>query len=631
MLRCDNICSDHICAIVSDYTGVVTDYGTKWRVIVELTDKQTVTAVPDHILVVGGAGPCPVLSVGDYVLVRARSRNGPHASDDDESCDYYIPGTVGSQPEDLRKARALYSVLLFNNKGISCPRYGIIKIGRSRYQEACAFIREKASSRAAERSVAANGYTLDGHSQGSSIRIPSVHHSPHDHSSPASHSGSRAASLQRSRSHSGSRVSSARSHSGTRVSATRHSRSCSGSRVSTPRGESQKPAASHHTSEEMLKILEQQILQGELLEHQQRELSLVQLRHQDLEAELKSYKAKGMEDTTDSARSPLPSDVDTPASSALHAASPSHRQSPVHGSAPPTSPSHLLEEREGEEEEEVDLPVTTCEQAVNTDVMTEERGISTDPIMESRGVGTEWSDSGSSVLEDMPCMSPEHRYSPIHSFSPSPVSSPVHTPLATPPRCQSPPQHPETTPTRSLGLDHSGSLLESTPTRQLFSPEEVEEDPLINQHVLARWPDDGWYYRGLVVRHLQDMRYQVTDATQDIETIHAADIIIDLQDAQKLLQVGDTVAALHPSYDCSYAPGLVTGTIADGYHFTVELYDGTRNFLPRQEIYRLAPAKHTQDVGYLREKEEAWVGQVIVTRRERDGLYTQGKVGGSLA
>lgn len=598
---------------------MVVDYGVKGRVVVELADKQLVTSLPDHVIVLGGAGPCPVLSVSDYVLVRARSKNGPHPSSFDESCDYYIPGTVVTRPEDLRKAKALYSVLLFNNKGISCPRYGIIKVGKSKYQEMCAFIKERASSRPTR-------------AQSPSIRIPSVH----DLADGTSHPGSRSSS-QHSLSHSGSRVSLTLSHSGSRVSPVHHS-------ASTPQ-EMQDPSLDK--SDEMEKILEQQTLQGELLEHQQKELSRVLLRQQNLEAELKIYKeaANGWSPGQDG---PL-RDVNTPTPSIPEATellqSASQQQNiwstPRSSPLPPPSLGEGLtvtmcdqavntEDTSlspGEEEVGEGFPVTMCEQAVNTDVMTEEKGISTDPIMESRGVGTEWSDSDDTSLSMPP--SPLHSdtdqlRSPLPSFSPSPAISLVHTPSATPPRHRSPPHQPESTPTKSPG-NLSGSILDSTLTQgQLFPPEE-EGDPLINQQVLARWPDDGWYYRGLVVRHLRQMWYQVTDAAHDLETIHAADIIIDLQDAQKPLQAGDTVAALHPSYDFSYAPGQVTGTTADGFHFTVELYDGTKTFLPRQDIYRLAPAKHSQDVGYLREREKAWVGQIVVARRERDGLYTQGK------
>ena len=703
---------------------MVTDYGVKGGVIVELADKKSVTAHPDHIIVVGGAGPCPVLSAGDHVLVRARSKNGPHPSAFDESCDYYLPGTVVTRPEDLRKGRARYSVLSFNNKGISCQRHGIIKVGRSKFQDMCAFIREKSSARPTKAAGS------------SSIRIPSIHDvadggsRPGSGSSarhPQSHSGSRVSSaqshsrssVQHPQSHSGSRVSSAQSHS---RSSARHPRSHSGSRVTSASGsivssassrsrsdsESKMPlvdqthshsgsrvssarshpesrtspahhpasmphGTSHNKSEEMEKMLEQQTLQSELLEHQRRELSQMLLRQQDLEAELKTYKeaAKGLSPEPEHDNQSPAREVNTPASSVPEAtvdAPPSQQQLSV-GSTPRSTPSpsplHGGEKREEKEEREngdrptvsmldqavntdvtagtnvsvsvgdededegEDVPVTTCEQAVNTDVEKEDRGITTDPVMESKGVGTEWrSDSDDSSLGMPSSLAPselDDLKSPLPSFSPSPIATPVLTPTPTPPRSPLL-SHPKTTPTKSPEADSSGSLLDSTLTqRQLFSPEAAEQDPLINQHVLARWPDDGWYYRGLVVKHLQQMWYQVADATQDIETIHAADIIIDLQDAQKPLQTGDTVAALHPSYDFSYAPGRVTGTTTDGYHFSVELYDGTKNFLSRQEIYRLAPAKHGQDVKYLKEREKAWVGEGVVARREKDGLYTQGE------
>ena len=123
------------------------------------------------------------------------------------------------------------------------------------------------------------------------------------------------------------------------------------------------------------------------------------------------------------------------------------------------------------------------------------------------------------------------------------------------------------------------------------------------------------------------MWYQVQDASQDTENIHAVDILIDLQDAQKPLAVGDTVTALHPCYEHSYAPGRVTGMAADGFHFSVTLYDGTEGFLPRQEVYHLAPAKHSDDVRYLRRREEAWVGQAVLARRDKDGLYVPGEIG----
>lgn len=96
----------------------------------------------------------------------------------------------------------------------------------------------------------------------------------------------------------------------------------------------------------------------------------------------------------------------------------------------------------------------TCDQGINTEPWTEERGTNTDPIMESHCVGTEWSDLSSDSAED---------------------TSPPHTPLA---RSPSP-----------------SEFVDGEPTPVLPSSRSTPPDPPTGQ-VLARWPDDGWYYRG---------------------------------------------------------------------------------------------------------------------------------------
>lgn len=89
-------------------------------------------------------------------------------------------------------------------------------------------------------------------------------------------------------------------------------------------------------------------------------------------------------------------------------------------------------------------------------------------------------------------------------------------------------------------------------------------------------------------------------------------------------QLGETVAALHPDYPYSYAPGKIVGVARNGLYFTVELYDGRQNLLPRQEVYHLAGAKHHSDVEYIEMKEKAWVDEAVITRNDADGLYYPG-------
>ena len=717
------------------HVGVVTGHAGRNKVTVQLVDKEHVTAPTNDIIIVGGASPCPVLAVGDYVLARVRTRNGPHPSKYGRLSDCYIPGTVQGCPEDIRKAGALYLVLDFANRRVICSRYGIIKIGRSKYNELHKFLRENGtrSLRIVEYSDDESSNHTHSSSPRGSVHIPSVEVLPRPSdvttatpdvpmtSSPEVHTPSPADHLQ---SHS-------RSRSATR--STNSAQSHSGSRPPSPQAAAPESPPSFSEREDVKLILEQQKAQGELLERQQREIALVLLRQQELEEQVKTQQedrhlsATPRQESIDffesvnttpshnaetSTSPPPPIDIASPHTPSAVSPGPpdaAETTSPLHV---PASPLHTTTSLEDKEESR---GIVLCDQAMNTDVWTEERGVVTDPMTESRGVGTEWSSVESEFEKSIsPKSSPDHGH--VISTPPSsimlstpqftPVSTPVPTPLPTPkeevnrhlgatptsatptvtpthvtagptsatttPTAAAPtiamptvtPTHvtagptsatttpitdtptiatPTTTPTHLASTSivttptqttplatstpshqqHSSSLLDHTLTDHTHL--EAEEDPLINQYVLARWPDDGWYYRGLVVAHLGQMWYQVKDASEDVEKIHALDIIIDLQDAQRPLLAGNTVAALHPSFDHSYAPGIVKGAAVDGFHFSVLLYDGTEAFLPRHEIYRLAPAKYQQDVELLQRKESLWVGQAVLARRDRDGLYLPGK------
>lgn len=600
-------------------------YSDRNSVTVQLVDKQQVTAPTDDIIIVGGAGPCPMLATGDYVLARVRTKDGPHPSEYGGLSDCYIPGTVQGCPKDVRKGGALYLVLDFSGRGITCSRYGIIKIGRSKYTELFKFIKDNGTRplHITESDDDDDVIPSQGHSSSrlssvrGSIHIPSADALPHPSDIP------RASSATSMLSRSGSRASSARS-----------AQSHSGSRASLPEGrrDPEQSSSPFPENEEVKMLLEQQKVQGELLEHQQRELSLMSLRQQELEEQIR----------TQTRHSPM-------ASPGPGEESPDFfDQNPRSQDVPPTeviSPPHDPSPSPSSSEGEGPTGPVLREQAVNTDVWTEEKGVVTDPMTESRGVGTEWSDSSSTESdlvsesvsatsdESTPAhsnstVSPGHDHvtlTPPASLTLSPPPSSVVTPLPTPE--EEADRHLEATPTDTTPTNVTPTNVtpEHTPSHVQSYHNLEEEDPLINQYVLARWPDDGWYYRGVVMCHLGQMWYQVKDASQDVEKIHALDIIIDLQDAQRPLLAGDTAAALHPCFNRSYAPGIVKGAAADGLHFSVVLYDGTEAFLPRQEIYHLAQAKHQQDVEFLRKKEKVWVGQAVLARRDRDGLYLPGR------
>ena len=55
--------------------------------------------------------------------------------------------------------------------------------------------------------------------------------------------------------------------------------------------------------------------------------------------------------------------------------------------------------------------------------------------------------------------------------------------------------------------------------------------------VLARWSDDGWYYRGVVVKEGGDEKYIVRDVTGYTESILLEDILLDSDNEFQVVQV----------------------------------------------------------------------------------------------
>lgn len=57
------------------------------------------------------------------------------------------------------------------------------------------------------------------------------------------------------------------------------------------------------------------------------------------------------------------------------------------------------------------------------------------------------------------------------------------------------------------------------------------------EEVLAKWPDDGWYYRSIVKEYLGKYRYQVEDSLRDVEQIYREDIVSELHDVSDTFEV----------------------------------------------------------------------------------------------
>ncbi|CAH1777455.1 unnamed protein product [Owenia fusiformis] len=145
------------------------------------------------------------------------------------------------------------------------------------------------------------------------------------------------------------------------------------------------------------------------------------------------------------------------------------------------------------------------------------------------------------------------------------------------------------------------------------------------EEVLARWGDEGWYYRGTLRQDCEDYSYFVEDSVGDLEKIWREDIITDNDDAGNVLQYKDPVIGLHPSYAFSYAPGIIVETHKDLWN-TIRFYDGTEAKTPREETFKISREKFEFDVAYILSCEDQWVGQAVVARNDATGTYHLGSI-----
>ncbi|XP_059179164.1 von Willebrand factor A domain-containing protein 3B-like isoform X2 [Physella acuta] len=149
------------------------------------------------------------------------------------------------------------------------------------------------------------------------------------------------------------------------------------------------------------------------------------------------------------------------------------------------------------------------------------------------------------------------------------------------------------------------------------------------QDVLARWLDDGWYYRCMVLRCHGDYSYDIQDTTGLIERIWREDIITEEDNSERksdnnFNMVNKHVIALFPDYRFSYAPGIVKKV--HDYKIEVQFYNNKTDFVPINEVYSINYVKYAEDVEYINKKDKELVGMAVLVRNDNNGVYYPGTV-----
>ena len=143
--------------------------------------------------------------------------------------------------------------------------------------------------------------------------------------------------------------------------------------------------------------------------------------------------------------------------------------------------------------------------------------------------------------------------------------------------------------------------------------------------VLAKWPDNGWYYHAHVDKYLGDYKYLISGNSREKREIYREDIIqTNLNDIHSF-QLGDSVLALHPHYELSYAPGQVVLTQNDKSKVTVRFYDYIESVMSSEDVFKLHILKFQTDIDNINYMESKWIGQSVLARNNETGIYQPGK------
>ncbi|XP_054196912.1 von Willebrand factor A domain-containing protein 3B isoform X5 [Homo sapiens] len=114
------------------FPGVVKKCVSRTQALVGFSYGDTKVVSTSFITPVGGAMPCPLLQVGDYVFAKIVIPKG---------FDFYVPAIVIALPNKHVATEKFYTVLKCNNRREFCPRSALIKISQNKYALSCSHIK----------------------------------------------------------------------------------------------------------------------------------------------------------------------------------------------------------------------------------------------------------------------------------------------------------------------------------------------------------------------------------------------------------------------------------------------------------------------------------------------------------
>ncbi|CAH1267973.1 VWA3A [Branchiostoma lanceolatum] len=545
------------------YPGIVVKCPNSRHAIVDYHGSGRQLTPTRFVIPMGGARACPELRVGDFVLVKTTS---------EEDLECWVPGIVQMTPRRREAQAKFYTILQFDKKRVTSLRKGIMKIPKSRYVFACRYIKDaqQINYEIPSVDIVQRQATPDKAEEGER-RPKSGRRGKHVNNEDSGHVETSSSEMSGEEEEKGDSEKTGSSYSGTESETTETSRSTVHSRERlSDLGTSPSPHTTPHVNDEKIEeILSHQKtledLQRKLQEQQEQQLEQQKAIQQELQKLSEAVKNKPEPDPE-----PEPVDHKPPTEGDLEHIEEENDQERVR---------EWLKKGEKDGEEKEKDGTKSSQKSEGKKEETEEEKTKDPSEAEETKVSMHMDPQGNeSVLVT------QGDRGLLFSRKP-----------------------PEVVPEKAAVARHSLPKL---------GP---------GQEVLARWSDEGWYYRGTVKQALGDDSYYIEDSVGDMERIFREDIITDEDDANNIIQSGDPIIGLHPSYSFSYAPGVVLEVLPDLWT-VVRYYDGAEAKVPREEVYKMVTEKFEKDVAYILQCEDSWVGHAVVARDDNDGAYHLGTV-----
>ncbi|RNA18473.1 von Willebrand factor A domain-containing 3B-like [Brachionus plicatilis] len=145
------------------------------------------------------------------------------------------------------------------------------------------------------------------------------------------------------------------------------------------------------------------------------------------------------------------------------------------------------------------------------------------------------------------------------------------------------------------------------------------------EQVLAKWPDDCWYYPSIVKDYIGDYKYKIENNLRAVKIIFREDLV-KTSNLSNDFKIGDTVLAEHPKFRFAYAPGEIRRLDQRQHKYIVRFYDFSECLIEKHNLYKISREKFEYDIDSIIRLEKCWIGHEVLSYNHYTTKYEWGMI-----